>query len=120
MLAVEDVEPLAAGDGSLTSINTVSAVPYAIVGTSPRRGALCRRSHRSDESWTLRRRYGAAHHGAPPRGRQLSARIIFFRNCQLSAISGQPDASDKETIARESITSRKTFEQEPTEETEQN
>ena len=44
---------------------------------------------------------------------------FFFRSCQLSAVSGQPDASDKETIARESINSRKTFEQEPTEETEQ-
>ena len=37
----------------------------------------------ADESWTMRRRYGHARlcvpsHGAPLRGRQLSARIISF------------------------------------------
>jgi hypothetical protein len=47
---------------------------------APRRGqgALCRSARRADESWTPRRRYGAAHHGAALRCRQLSARIISF------------------------------------------
>ena len=64
---------------SLTSINTVSAVPYGIVGASAwarsiyAAGPIGRMSHGLCVVVTA-----PAGQGAPPRSRQLSARIISF------------------------------------------
>src|SRR4051812_28306906 len=67
--------------GRATSIDTGSPVPHGIVVATCRVRRFIMTADKldpADESWTALRRYGSASQGAPPRGRQLSARIISF------------------------------------------